>query len=152
MIVSTDHEEIAQVAERAGLPAPFRRPAHLSGDRIGDWDVLTHALQEMEKQDAVQYDIVLMLQPTSPLRKKEHVLETLDLLIKGNYDSVWTVTETSNKFHPLKALSVKNGAMTYFDQRGPSIIARQQLEPVYHRNGVAYADEERSAGYRIILG
>ncbi len=138
-IVSTDHEEIAQAAEKAGLAAPFRRPPDLSGDRIGDWDVLAHALQEMEKQDRTKYDIVLMLQPTSPLRKREHVLGTLDLLLKGGYDSVWTVSETSNKFHPLKALTIKGGAMSYLDPRGSSIIARQQLEPVYHRNGVAYA-------------
>src|SRR6476661_10558924 len=50
-VVSTDHDEIARVAEEAGLAAPFRRPEALSGDRIADWDVLHHALLTMEKID-----------------------------------------------------------------------------------------------------
>ena len=70
-MVSTDHDEIARVAESSGLAAPFRRPEALSGDRIGDLEVLTNALEEMEAIDTVRYDVVLMLQPTSPLRRPE---------------------------------------------------------------------------------
>ena len=72
-VVSTDHEEIARAAEAAGLDAPFRRPEEISGDRIGDLDVLTHALETMEAIDGTTYDIVVMLQPTSPSRQPEHV-------------------------------------------------------------------------------
>jgi len=139
-VVSTDHEEIARVAESAGLSAPFRRPESLSGDRIGDLEVLTHALLEIERLDDVRYDIVLMLQPTSPLRQPEHIASTLEKLVAEDRDSVWTVSPTDPKFHPLKALEIgEDGRMTHFDPRGNAIIARQQLRPVYHRNGVAYA-------------
>lgn len=138
-VVSTDHDGIAEAAEAAGLAAPFRRPEDLSGDRIGDWDVLTHALQTMEAIDAVRYDIVVMLQPTSPLRTVEQVDATIRKLVDGDYDAVWTVSETDLKAHPLKQLVIRDGRMDYFDPRGATIIARQQLEPVYHRNGVAYA-------------
>jgi CMP-N,N'-diacetyllegionaminic acid synthase len=140
-VVSTDHDEIARVAEDAGLAAPFRRPDTLSGDRIGDLEVLTNALEEMEAIDGVRYDIVLMLQPTSPLRRAVHVRRTLEMLAEGDFDAVWTLSETDSKEHPLKQLSVddENGRMDYYDSDGANIIARQQLRPVYHRNGVAYA-------------
>jgi CMP-N-acetylneuraminic acid synthetase len=140
-VVSTDDDEIASVAEGAGLAAPFRRPADLSGDRIGDWDVLAHALTEMERIDGVQYDVVLMLQPTSPLRRPQDVARCAELLVHEGWDAVWTVSGTDLKYHPLKQLAVDDatGQMTLFDERGASIIARQQLKPVYHRNGVAYA-------------
>jgi CMP-N,N'-diacetyllegionaminic acid synthase len=139
-VVSTDSEEIAHAALEAGLAAPFRRPETLSGDRIADWDVLEHALREMEARDGVTYDIVLMLQPTSPGRTVEHVLATLDKLVDGNFDAVWTVSETDSKAHPLKQLVVgEGGSLDYYDARGAQIIARQQLTPVYHRNGIAYA-------------
>ena len=139
-VVSTDHEGIAAAAEEAGLAAPFRRPEAISGDRIGDIDVLTHALLEMEEQDETTYDIVLMLQPTSPSRRPEHVLATLRKLVDGQYDAVWTVSETDSKAHPLKQLTLgPEGALGYYDPAGASIIARQQLIPVYHRNGIAYA-------------
>lgn len=138
-VVSTDHEEIARVAEAAGIAAPFRRPPGLSGDRIGDWDVLVHALNETERLDAVTYDIVVMLQPTSPLRRPEHVWAAIGMLVEGNWDAVWTLSETDSKNHPLKQLSVTAGELDYCDPAGKAIIARQQLKPVYHRNGIAYA-------------
>ncbi|MDH3809776.1 MAG: acylneuraminate cytidylyltransferase family protein [Desulfuromonadales bacterium] len=138
-IVSTDSEEIARVARESGLQAPFYRPEELSGDRISDLQVLTHALLEMERLDKVVYDIVVMLQPTSPLRTAAHVKDTIQMLIDGDWDAVWTVSETDSKGHPLKQLTVSDGRLDYYDPAGKQIIARQQLVPVYHRNGVAYA-------------
>ena len=138
-VVSTDHEEIAAVAESTGIAAPFRRPPELSGDSIGDLEVLTHALLTCEVLDAVKYDIVVMLQPTSPMREPDHVMETIRMLIEGYWDAVWTVSETDTKGHPLKQLTIDKGSLEYYDPRGPKIITRQQLTPVYHRNGIAYA-------------
>jgi CMP-N,N'-diacetyllegionaminic acid synthase len=139
-IVSTDHEGIANCARAAGLDAPFFRPDTLSGDRISDWQVLEHALGAIEVIDDLIYDIVVMLQPTSPTRTPLQVEETVRTLVEGNHDSVWTVSLTDIRFHPLKQLTVgDNGALDYFDSRGADIIARQQLAPVYHRNGIAYA-------------
>jgi CMP-N,N'-diacetyllegionaminic acid synthase len=138
-IVSTDSEEIARVAKESGLDVPFYRPEELSGDRISDLEVLSHALVEMELLDGIQYDIVVMLQPTSPLRRVEHVQDSIQMLVDGDWDAVWSVSETDSKNHPLKQLTVNNNRLDYYDQSGKQIIARQQLVPVYHRNGVAYA-------------
>jgi CMP-N,N'-diacetyllegionaminic acid synthase len=138
-VVSTDHDEIARVAEESGMAAPFRRPQELSGDRIGDFEVLFHALQSMEAFDACRYDIVVMLQPTSPLRRVEHVRAAIAKLVGESWDAVWTVSETDSKGHPLKQLTVgEDGRMDYYDPEGSQIVARQQLQPIYHRNGIAY--------------
>lgn len=137
-IVSTDHPEIAEVARQSGLEAPFLRPEDLSGDQISDAQVLIHALKEMEQLDKMQYDLVVMLQPTSPLRRKEHIVQAIEMFVQGNWDAVWTVSETDSKHHPLKQLKVEAGQLSYHDPSGHRIIARQQLTPLYHRNGVAY--------------
>jgi CMP-N,N'-diacetyllegionaminic acid synthase len=137
-VVSTDHPEIAECAKQSGLDAPFFRPPDLSGDRISDAPVLIHALEEMEYLDKVRYDIVIMLQPTSPLRRPEHVIRAIEMLVTGQWDAVWTVSETDSKSHPLKQLTLDSGKIDYYDPNGSQIIARQQLTPVYHRNGVAY--------------
>jgi CMP-N-acetylneuraminic acid synthetase len=142
-VVSTDHPEIARVAAEAGLAAPFLRPEEISGDRVSDARVLSHALLEVERLDDATYDIVVMLQPTSPLRGPEHVMDTIRMLADGGWDAVWTVSETDSKEHPLKQLTVNEGLLDYYDPRGAEIIARQQLTPVYHRNGVAYAMTRR---------
>jgi CMP-N-acetylneuraminic acid synthetase len=138
-VVSTDHDEIARVAEDSSIAAPFRRPTELSGDRIGDADVLGHALLEMERLDGVTYDVVVMLQPTSPLRRPGHVTAAIEKLVNEGWDAVWTVSETDSKAHPLKQLIVTDDRIDYYEPAGAGIVARQQLSPVYHRNGVAYA-------------
>lgn len=139
-VVSTDHETIAQTATNAGLAAPFRRPAELSGDRIGDIPVLQHALQATEAIDNCQYDVIVMLQPTSPLRRAEHVTATIKKLVEEDFDAVWTVSPIDLTYHPLKQLILTpQGELNLWDQRGHAIIARQQLHTTYYRNGVAYA-------------
>ena len=138
-VVSTDHEAIARAAEETGIAAPFRRPEALCGDHIGDVDVLKHALKATEDIDGQRYQIVMMLQPTSPLRTGAHVSDTVRMLIDGGWDSVWTVSLTDSKAHPLKQLTISDGTLDYCDRRGAEIVARQQLQPVYHRNGIAYA-------------
>ncbi len=139
-IVSTDSEEIAAIAEAAGLAAPFRRPDALGGDIIGDIDVLEHALQAIEEIDGTQYDIILMLQPTSPCRTESHIFQCLEKLVDEQRDAVWTVSPVDCKFHPLKQLQpTADGGMKLWDEAGKKIIARQQLGESFIRNGAVYA-------------
>jgi len=138
-VVSTDHATIAKVAEAAGIAAPFVRPHAISGDCIGDYEVLVHALEATEVFDRRRYDIIVMLQPTSPLRTPAQVSAAIRMLVEGGWDSVWTVSPTDSKYHPLKQLTVVGSELAHYDPAGAKIVARQQLEPVYHRNGVAYA-------------
>lgn len=138
-VVSTDDDRIAEVAEQWGLAAPFRRPEDLSGDRIGDAPVLEHALRVMEQHDQRRYDIVVMLQPTCPLRRVAYMTAALEELVRGAWDSVWTVSPVDLKYHPLKQLTIdSDGRMDLFDPRGASIVARQQLGATYYRNGAVY--------------
>ena len=139
-IVSTDHTGIADEARAHGLEVPFLRPPDISGSIVSDWQVLSHAHEEMERLDQTTYDIIIMLQPTSPGRTPDHVRQCIAHLVSGGFDAVWTVSETDSKAHPLKQLTISgSGSLDYYDPAGAAIIARQQLKPVYHRNGIAYA-------------
>lgn len=143
-VVSTDHPAIAEAARNAGLEVPFLRPDDLSGDRIGDLDVLLDAVTQSERVYGTRFEIIVMLQPTSPLRLPEHVTAVATHLIEGDWDAVWTVSPTPLKYHPLKQLRFnEDGRVALHDPRGAAIIARQQLAPVYHRTGVAYAFSRR---------
>jgi CMP-N,N'-diacetyllegionaminic acid synthase len=137
-MVSTDHDKISEVAKACGLEVPFFRPDCLSGDRIGDVEVLLHSLLECEKLNNERYDLIVMLQPTSPMRTAKHVRDAIELLVAENADSVWTLSETDAKGNPLKQLVLKNGCIDFYDGNGADIIARQELVPTYHKNGVAY--------------
>lgn len=137
-IVSTDHTEIANEAKQCNLEVPFMRPESISGDFISDWDVLNHALLEMEKIKNKKFDIVIMLQPTSPLRTAEDIKECLDEFKSNNFDAVWTVSPIDLKYHPKKILNAKNNKLSFYDNDGKNIIARQQLEECFIRNGLCY--------------
>ena len=137
-IVSTDNDLIKKESIKYGLDAPFKRSPELSGDLIGDHPVLKEALLKMEEIDKTVYDIIIMLQPTSPLRLKSDVIGAIKMIVNGNYESVWTVSKTDLKFHPDKQLIIKNGNLKFYSENGNKIIARQQLKETFYRNGVAY--------------
>ena len=62
------------------------------------------------------------------------------MLINGGWDAVWTVSEIDLRSHPLKQLRLNDdGAVDYLDPAAASIVARQQLDMLYQRNGVCYA-------------
>ncbi len=137
-VISTDHSKIAKEAIKSGLKFYFFRPKKISGDKVSDTAVLLQALKATEKVEKKKYDIVVMLHPTSPLRRSKDVIGAIKLLFKKKFDSVWTVSKTDSKYHPLKQLIIKKNKLNYYSPKGKSIIARQQLNDVYHRNGVAY--------------
>ena len=108
-VVSTDHEEIAAAAIAGGAQAPFRRPPEISGDQVADHPVLLHALDEMERHTKSRYDIVLMLQPTSPMRTPAHIAAALELLVARDAEALWSLSPTDAKQHPLKQHVVQIG-------------------------------------------
>lgn len=141
-ICSSDDPKIQEEAYNIGkLKCLFTRPPELSDGKVGDVAVLTHALLETEKTSGVQYDVVVMLQPTSPLRTPKDIEAIITKLLDFSYDSVWTISPTNAKEHPLKQLVVneETGVLEYYDPKGAEIRYRQELPPVYHRNGVGYA-------------
>lgn len=151
-VVSTDDEEIATIAVAAGIDAPFRRPEPLSGDLIGDVDVLRHALAATEEDDGSRYDVVVMLQPTSPLRTAEQVEAAIAMLVERDLDAVWTVSRTDGKAHPIKQLRLDGGLLAYDHPDAASVVARQQLDPLWHRNGVAYVLRRGCLEDGVLLG
>jgi len=138
--VSTDHPDIKAAALEFDGVTVVDRPEELSGDRVADSPVLKHALEATEALLDMRFDIVLMLQVTSPLRDARDIRECLEALANDNGDAAWTVSPTELHFHPLKQLVVDDaGNMDLYDSRGLEIVARQQLTPVFHRNGSCYA-------------
>ena len=137
-IISTDHDLIGKEGRANGLEYFFKRPKSLSGSFVADEKVLRHALIKAEKYYKLKFDILVSLPPTSPLRKKIDIVEAIKKLINYKHDSVWTLSETDSKSHPLKQLVIKKNNIKFYNKKGKSIVARQQLSRVYHRNGSAY--------------
>lgn len=138
VIVSTDHIEIKNEAIRFNLQVPFLRPDSLSGDFISDFQVIEDTLLKIEALDNTIYDLIILLQPTSPARTAEQIINAIQYTIDNDYDSVWSLSPTDLKSHPLKQLILLENKLQFYSNEGSNIIARQQLNQTYHRNGLFY--------------
>lgn len=140
VILSTDSPEIAQIGRDSGLEVPFLRPAHLADDSSHPVAAINHALSFLEEQDGYHADIVVTLQPTSPLRLPEHIDETVNLLLDNeDMDSVVTVQEVV--LPPYWMVRRESALLRPFvdDGKDYSLTRRQDLEAVYKPNGAVYA-------------
>jgi len=138
-VISTDSERYAEEGRAYGLETPFLRPTELSTDRAGALDTIVHALETCERLDRQRYALVIIAEPTSPLREPTDIELTVKTLLKTGADSAVTVSRIDAKCHPYKVFSVVEGRLRYFSEKGKSIQGRQALGPLYARNGLCYS-------------
>lgn len=113
VIVSTDDEEIAEVARKWGAEVPFMRPADIAADLTPDLPVFTHFLRWCETTDGILPDIVAHMRTVGPLRRVEDVDRGLQLLIDHpDYDSVRAVINAP--LHPLKTYKLDGDTLSPF--------------------------------------
>jgi CMP-N,N'-diacetyllegionaminic acid synthase len=133
--VSTDDPEIIKCVEDYGLKVPFVRPEELATDTAGTYEVLLHALNFYEKQGR-HYDVVLLLQNTSPFRKVEQIKEALKLYTQ-DVDMVVSVKECAA--NPYYCVFEENSEGYLHVCKGEGNIFRRQDAPkVYEYNGAIY--------------
>lgn len=138
LVLSTDSAEIAEAGRRAGLEVPFMRPAHLAADETPMMPVIQHALDEIAR-DGWSPEIVVLLQPTSPLRRPDHIRDAVTLLRETDADSVVTVVELPRHLSPDYVMRIEGGRLQPFLTEGASITRRQDARPAYSRDGTVYA-------------
>lgn len=136
--VSTDDMEIKSVVEAYGLKVPFLRPDELATDTAGTYEVLLHALDFYEQQGKY-YDIVLLLQTTSPFRKAEQVKEALELFRKTNDKDAMVVSVKECPSNPYYDIFEEDHNGYLQISKGDGTIYRRQDAPkVYEYNGAIY--------------
>ena len=140
IVVSTDSEIYLKHIEDLNCSSSFLRPSYLSGDSIGDIEVLSQALHAAEVEFNENYKCISMLQPTSPLRKKEHIYDSINAVINESWEASFTAHKVDLKYHPLKALTITSeGASNYYLDEGSKIKSRQMLNQTFIRNGACYS-------------
>jgi CMP-N,N'-diacetyllegionaminic acid synthase len=138
IIVSTDDQEIARLAEQYGVEVPFLRPEELAGDHIPMMPVLQHAVRFIEQQDGIQLDWVLLLQPTVPFRTPNDIQMALELGQQGDCDSVISVVQVFAT-HPILMKRIENDHLLPYCIQEKEGTRRQDYQPpAYMRNGAIY--------------
>ena len=138
IVVSTDSEKIAKVAKKAGAKVPFLRPDELASDTARTIDVVLFTIEQL-KLIGQEYDIVVLLQPTSPLRDEDDICGAIEKYVSCNMKSLVSVSEVSespilmrqivDETHMEKLLNIN------------STIRRQDMVKYYMVNGSIYINK-----------
>ena len=130
VIVSTDDEEIADIARENGAEVPFLRPREYATDRASCILLIHHALNRVSENEQYIPDAIAFLPPTSPLRTAEQIDDTVGLLWKSGLDSAVTICPVQN--HPYYIYSLdKDNKLTELVKAKNKALCRQEL-PVYY--------------------
>ena len=138
IVLSTDSDRIAAEGRRVGVEVPFVRPADLARDDTPMLPVIEHALDALET-DGWLADIVVLLQPTSPLRRPEHIRDAVRKLRDSGADSVVTVVEVPRHFSPDYVMRMDDGRLEPFLPEGAGVTRRQDARSAFARDGTVYA-------------
>jgi CMP-N,N'-diacetyllegionaminic acid synthase len=139
IIVTTDSPEIAAVSRRYGAEVPFLRPKRLARDTTHTPAVIEHAIVYLEKHEAMEVNVIVTLQPTSPFRRPEQIDSAVKMLLNNRrFDSVITVREV--RLPPFWMFRRGKNVLFPFVNNGIdySLKERQQLPSVYGPNGAVY--------------
>lgn len=134
VVVTTDSAKIAEVAKQCGARVPFLRPAELASDTAKTLDAVLHAVKTLEGMGE-SYDLLLLLQPTQPLRTSEDVDGAIELYFEQSCEDLVSVCEVSD--HPILIRTIEQGRL--HNLLACSSTCRRQDMPAYYRiNGCIY--------------
>lgn len=133
-LVSSEDEEILDAARRYGAPTPFVRPPYLSTDEVRNIETVGHALEFMEEATGEPYDIVVLLQPTCPVRDAGHIDEAISLLWQSELPTLASVKGPIKKRDP-NLKKIRNGALVDYCGHPD----RGEWAPFYIYNASIYA-------------
>ena len=152
VIVSTDSIEIADISKKYGAEIPFLRPDDISGDKAKSIEFIEHALS-FYKNAGINYDAVLLLQPTSPLRTLEDLISALNLFVDSNNDSLISAYE-EEYINDLVIYKLSEDGKTSIpiNQLHNKGVRRQEHGSMYVRNGCIYISSTELINKGYVIG
>jgi CMP-N,N'-diacetyllegionaminic acid synthase len=135
VIVSTDDEEIALISKECGADVPFLRPATLATDKAKTIDVLIHMIENLAKE----YDYVILLQPTQPLRTVQQIDAAIEQVINEGQTSLVSVKSVTE--HPILMRTIDIDGRLQSISEESSSVRRQEFQQVYLVDGSIYINK-----------
>lgn len=141
ILVSTDSTKIKSVVEQTGLKVSFLRPKYLATDSANSRDVLLHTINQFTIKNKIKPDVVILLQPTSPLREACHIKDAIKLY-SSDLDMVVSVKKT--KSNPYYVLYEENERGFLKQSKKGNFTTRQSCPAVWELNGAIYVINVKS--------
>ena len=137
IIVSTDNPKIAKIAKSYGAEIPFLRPKKFSSDKSPTIEAINHTLNFLKTSESYEPDIVVILQPTSPIRPPKIIDKSIHMLKSSKVTSV--ITTMKIKTHPYQSFWKKSSYLKPFLKKNSKYYQRQKLPSLYFPTGSVYS-------------
>ena len=137
VIVSTDAPEIAEIAKANGAEVPFLRPRELALDTSPKIPVIKHAIEYLQSQEGYYADIVVDLDPTSPLRTEKYIESCIGMVSDGGADNVFSVTKARRNPY-FNMVEIIDGRVRLVKPLPQPVVRRQDAPEVYDMNASIY--------------
>lgn len=139
VMVSTDSEEYAEIAKTYGAEVPFLRSANSSGDNSSSWTAVREVLEAYENIGR-KFDMLALLQPTSPLRTGKHLREAYDLMQEKNAKAIVSVCENEMPLFACNYVPEDLCIVGFCDNKNndKQYTPRQKARKLYRLNGAIY--------------
>ena len=152
LVVSSDSEEILHIASGFNGLHAIKRPDELAQDDSPAIDYVKHTLEYFKSEKDLDFDIVVILQPSSPLTTKEDIDATIDLLINSAAESAVSVVKLDHMIHPIKLKRMEGDKLLPYLEEESGRMAYQELPEVYVRNCSVYATRSNVIDSGVIIG
>ncbi len=136
IVVSSDDKDIIHISKQLNIET-ILRPTEISDDKSPVSFAVLHAVNIMELKYNIVYDYIMLLQPTSPLRKVNHINESINKIVKQSYANSLISLVEMNDVHPARMYNINNNKLNPL-MPDYETIRRQDIPPVYYRNGSIY--------------
>jgi CMP-N,N'-diacetyllegionaminic acid synthase len=137
VMVTTDSDEIMEMAQKYGAEVPFKRPDYLATDMAIRPDVIKHTIDFYQNENQEKFDYIIFLQPTSPLRNETHIDNAIEYMFEKNADAIVSVCEVEHPVQWSGLLPDNKDMSDFLDDL--DIKSRSQDLPIYHRlNGAIF--------------
>lgn len=138
VVVSTDYQNIADIAKDYGANVPFLRPGFLSSDTATSFDTVKHTIDYYKNELNMEFDYIVLLEPTSPLRESHDIDISIEQLFNSSADSIVGISKTEDQNPAFLINKDKNDFITGFQDNDMKVLRRQEIDDVYFFEGTVY--------------
>lgn len=152
IVVSSDSSKVLEIASKYKKIIPLKRPAEISTDSSLPIEYVKHALNYLNVENK-KYDIIVIIQPTSPLIKPGDIDKTIETLIKTKADTAVSVVKIGHSIHPEKMKIIKKNILyPLFKEFKSENYMAAKMKNVYVRNAAIYATTFSTIKKNKIIG
>ena len=138
VIVTTDSKDIANIAKQYGASVPFLRPDVLANDTATSFDAIKHTIEFYKNEMKKEFDYIVLLEPTSPLREARDIDIAIEQLFNSNADSIVGICKTEDQNPAFLVFKNEKDFISGYENHDMKVLRRQDIKDVYFFEGTIY--------------